>query len=63
MATSAGWAETLTAIFDDTDCKEPDPEIGEQAAATYLGNNLYSFACNEFAGGANFVFLQNVLIF
>ena len=21
MATSAGWAETLTAIFDDTDCK------------------------------------------
>ena len=29
MATSAGWDGTLNAIFDDTDCKLPDSEIGE----------------------------------
>lgn len=28
MATSAGWDGTLNAIFDDTDCKKPDAEIG-----------------------------------
>ena len=37
MATSAGWAETLTAIFDDTDCKEPDPEIGENGDCGKFG--------------------------
>ena len=30
MATTAGWDGTLNAIFDDSDCKIADPEIGEQ---------------------------------
>ena len=30
MATSAGWDGTLNAIFDDTDCKMEDSEIGEK---------------------------------
>ena len=29
MATTAGWDGTLNAIFDDTDCKVEDSEIGE----------------------------------
>ena len=29
MATSAGWDGTLNAIFDDTDCKVEDSEMGE----------------------------------
>ena len=29
MATTAGWDGTLNAIFDDTDCKTEDAEIGE----------------------------------
>ena len=31
MATSAGWAEALDAIFDDTDCKQQDNEIGNHS--------------------------------
>ena len=34
MATSAGWDGTLNAIFDDTDCKLPDSEIGETGEKT-----------------------------
>ena len=36
MATSAGWDGTLNAIFDDTDCKLPDSEIGETGENNFL---------------------------
>ena len=49
MATSAGWDGTLDAIFDDTDCKQQDSEIGRFTLAfTGTGNpslersNLYN---------------------
>ena len=39
MATSAGWDGTLDAIFDDTDCKQQDSEIGRFTLAfTGTGN-------------------------
>ena len=43
MATSAGWDGTLNAIFDDTDCKLPDTEIGETGD------------CGKFAAGVAYM--------
>ena len=40
MATSAGWDGTLTAIFDFTDCKEADPEIGENGDCGNFGAGI-----------------------
>ena len=40
MATSAGWDGTLNAIFDDTDCKLPDSEIGETGNYKLLKLNV-----------------------
>jgi len=37
MATTAGWDGTLNAIFDDTDCKTADPEIGEDGDCGSFG--------------------------
>ena len=40
MATTAGWAETLQAIADDTDCKIEDPEIGETGDCGSWGTGI-----------------------
>jgi len=49
MATSAGWDGTLAAIYDDTDCKKPDPEIGETGD------------CGNFGAGVAFMIAYLVL--
>ena len=70
MATSAGWDGTLNAIFDDTDCKLPDSEIGEtgryfdnQAATT--NNSIPTFSppgdCGKFAAGIAYMVMYLVL--
>merc|ERR1719350_1500143 len=51
MATSAGWDGTLTAIFDSTDCKEADPEIGENGD------------CGKFAAGIAYLIAYLVMSF
>merc|ERR1719507_1391211 len=51
MATSAGWDGTLNAIFDDTDCKLPDSEIGETGD------------CGKFAAGIAYMVMYLVLSF
>merc|ERR550534_1744112 len=51
MATSAGWDGTLNAIFDDTDCKLPDPEIGETGD------------CGKFAAGIAYMIAYLTLSF
>ena len=38
MATSAGWDGTLDAIFDNTDCKQQDTEIGNYKVLTFWTN-------------------------
>jgi voltage-gated sodium channel type II alpha len=40
MATSAGWDGTLLTIFDDTDCKVADPEIGENGDCGNTGAGI-----------------------
>ena len=40
MATTAGWDGTLNAIFDDTDCKVEDPEIGETGDCGKFGTGI-----------------------
>ena len=47
MATSAGWDGTLNAIFDDTDCKLPDSEIGE--TGRYFDNQANTILSQYFA--------------
>jgi len=45
MATSAGWDGTLTAIFDDTDCKVSDSEIGENGdCGSFIAGIAYLIA-------------------
>jgi len=51
MATSAGWDGTLNAIFDDTDCKLPDTEIGETGD------------CGKFAAGVAYMIAYLTLSF
>lgn len=51
MATSAGWDGVLNAIFDDTDCKEADPEIGENGD------------CGSFAAGTAYLIAYLVMSF
>ena len=46
MATSAGWDGTLNAIFDDTDCKLPDSEIGE--TGRYFDNQATTILSQHF---------------
>ena len=71
MATSAGWDGTLNAIFDDTDCKLPDSEIGETGrylynqAARHRNSNpnlLYPPGdCGKFAAGIAYMVMYLVL--
>ena len=49
MATSAGWDGTLNAIFDPSDCKKPDSEVGETGD------------CGSFAAGIGYMILYLVL--
>merc|ERR1719458_71351 len=51
MCTSAGWAESLEAISNDTDCKLPDPEIGETGD------------CGKFAAGIAYMIAYLTLSF
>ena len=44
-----GWDGTLDAIFDDTDCKQPDTEIGETGD------------CGKFGAGIAFMMFYLVL--
>lgn len=69
MATSAGWDGTLNAIFDDTDCKLPDSEIGETGKYNFCWEhekNLYWLIpgdCGNFASGIGYMVLYLVLSF
>ncbi len=51
MCTSAGWAEALTAITDETDCELPDTETGNP------GN------CGNYMAGVAFMIIYLVLSF
>ena len=51
MCTSAGWAEALTAITDESDCELPDTETGNP------GN------CGNYMAGVAFMIIYLVLSF
>ena len=77
MATSAGWDGTLNAIFDDTDCKLPDSEIGETGLLKYYiiifiklypctiitlnDPNISPGDCGKFAAGIAYMVMYLVL--
>ena len=51
MCTSAGWAEALMAISDESDCDDPDPETGKTGD------------CGKYMAGVAYMILYLVLSF